>query len=104
MNMTYLICCLFLLAISSYLPRILPFLLFREKMKHPFMRSFLSYMPYGMLSAMIFPSIFTSTRSIASAIIALLVALLLAYKKLGLLPVACGAVLTVFLIEQLPFL
>lgn len=104
MSLTYLIGCLLLLAVSSYLPRVLPFLLFKEKMKNPFIRSFLSYMPYGMLSAMIFPSIFTSTESLISAIAGLCVGLLLACKKLGLLPVACGTVVTVFLVEQLPFI
>lgn len=102
MNNSYIILCMILLALVTYLPRVLPFVLFQKKIKNPFIRSFLSYMPYGMLSAMIFPAIFTSTGNLYSAIAGLFVALILAYRKLGLLPVACGAVFAVFLVEQLP--
>ncbi len=101
MNNAYLIICIIILAGVTYLPRVLPFLLFQKKIKNPFIKSFLSYMPYGMLASMIFPAIFTSTKSIYSAMAGLLVAIVLACKKLGLLPVACGAVLAVFLVEQL---
>lgn len=61
-------------------------------------------MPYGMLTSMIFPAVFTSTSTIYSAVAGVVVAIFFAYKKLGLLPVACGAVFTVFLVEQLPML
>ena len=102
MNTSYLIFCMIILAGVTYLPRVLPFLLFQKKIKNPFIKSFLSYMPYGMLAAMIFPEIFTSTGNLYSAICGLMVAIFFACKKLGLLPVACGAVLAVFLVEQLP--
>lgn len=102
MNNSYTIACMVLLALVTYLPRVLPFVLFQKKIKNPFIKSFLSYMPYGMLAAMIFPAIFTSTGHLYSAVTGLIVAMILAYKKLGLLPVACGAVFAVFLAEQLP--
>lgn len=101
MKQSYIIACMVLIAAVTYLPRVLPFILFQKKIKNPFIKSFLSYMPYGMLAAMIFPAIFTSTGNLYSAIAGLLAALLLSCKKLGLLPVACGAVLAVFLVEQL---
>ena len=104
MDLTYILTSMTVLAIVTYLPRVLPFLLFQKKIKNVFIKSFLSYMPYGMLAAMIFPAVFTSTGHLYSALIGLFVALLLACKKLGLLPVACGAVLAVFLAEQLPLL
>lgn len=101
MNKQYLILSMIIIASMTYLPRVLPFLIFQKKIKNPFIRSFLSYMPYGMLSAMIFPAIFTSTGSFTSAVIGLLVACFLAYKKMGLLPVACGAVFAVSLCTML---
>lgn len=97
MNRQYLILSMIIIASMTYLPRVLPFLIFQKKIKNHFIRSFLSYMPYGMLSAMIFPTIFTSTGSFTSATAGLLVACFLAYKKMGLLPVACGAVFAVSL-------
>lgn len=101
MNRQYLILSMIIIASMTYLPRVLPFLIFQKKIRNPFIRSFLSYMPYGMLAAMIFPAIFTSTGSFASATIGLLVACFLAYKKMGLLPVACGSVLAVSLCTML---
>ena len=56
-------------------------------------------MPYGILAAMIVPSIFFSTASLISGICGAGVAFALAYKKSGLLPVALGATATVFVTE-----
>ena len=56
-------------------------------------------MPYGVLSAMIFPAILYSTSSMISATIATAVALILSYRKKGLLTVAICAVLVVLVTE-----
>lgn len=89
------------LAATSYLPRVLPLSIFRRRIRSPFIQSFLVYMPYAILAAMIFPDVLTSTGSIYSAAAGALVALVMAYHRKGLLPVALAATATVFLVEQL---
>ena len=72
---------LLLLAGSTYLIRAIPFALARKKIDNVFIKSFLYYIPYAVLTAMTLPAIFYATRSIASAAIGLIVALIFAYKE-----------------------
>lgn len=90
-----------IMAVTTYLIRMLPMVLFKKKIQNEFIQSFLYYVPYAVLASMTFPDIFTSTRSFASASAGCLTALFLAFKKKGLLIVAIGAVLTVYLVECL---
>lgn len=90
-----------IMAITTYLIRMLPMVLFKKKIENEFFQSFLYYVPYAVLAAMTFPDIFSSTRSFTSASTGCLAALILAFKKQGLLIVALGAVLTVYLVECL---
>ena len=75
----------------TYLIRMLPFTLFRREIKSRFVQSFLCYIPYAVLGAMTFPSIFYATASLASAIAGTVVALTLAFFRRSLLTVALGA-------------
>lgn len=90
-----------IMALLTYLPRMLPLALFRRKIKNQYISSLLCYLPYGILAAMVFPDIFSSTASIISGIAGTAVALLLAYRKRGLLTVAVSACVTVFVTERL---
>lgn len=90
-----------IMTLCTYLPRMLPLALFRRKIKNQYISSLLCYLPYGILAAMVFPDIFSSTASIISGIAGTAVALLLAYRKRGLLPVAVSACVTVFVTERL---
>ncbi|MEG0615504.1 MAG: AzlD domain-containing protein [Oscillospiraceae bacterium] len=85
----------------TYATRVIPLVLFRKKIENRFLQSFLLYMPYGVLAAMVFPSIFSSTANIFSAIGGALVAILLAFFKKGLLPTALCATAAVFIIERI---
>lgn len=84
----------------SYLIRVLPLTLIRREIKNRFLRSFLHYVPYVTLAVMTFPSIITATSSPISAWIAFITALYLAWRGKGLLPVACVACATVFVVEM----
>ena len=75
----------------TYLVRMIPFTLFRKKIRSPFFKSFLHYIPYAVLSAMTIPAIFYSTSSLASSAAGALVALVLAYRRLPLIVVAVAA-------------
>lgn len=75
----------------TYLIRMIPFTLFRKKIKSRFIQSVLYYIPYAVLSAMTFPSIFYSTDSTVTAAVGTIVAVILAYFKLPLTVVALAA-------------
>lgn len=80
----------------TYFIRMIPFTLFRKKIKSVFIQSVLYYIPYAVLSAMTFPAIFYSTDNTVTAVIGTVVAIVLAYFKLPLTVVAisaCGAAL-----------
>jgi len=75
----------------TYLVRMIPFTLFRRKIKSRFFRSFLPYIPYAVLSAMTIPAIFYSTGSVPSSIVGTVVAVILAYFGKPLIVVALAA-------------
>ena len=49
------------MAVVTYLIRMLPLTFFQKEIKSPFIKSFLFYVPYAVLGAMTFPAIFTAT-------------------------------------------
>lgn len=85
----------------TYLIRMLPLVLCRKKIENRFIRSFLYYIPYAVLSAMTIPAIFYSTGYLLSAVLGLAVAVLLSVFEKKLLTVAIGACATVFIVEYL---
>ena len=83
----------------TYLIRMLPFVLFRKKIESRFVKDFLYYVPYAVLSAMTVPAVFYATDSILSAVVGVVVAVILAFFRHGLLTVAISAVASSFLTE-----
>lgn len=90
---------LLILAGSTYLIRVIPFVAIRQKIRNRFIRSFLYYIPYAVLTAMTIPVIFYATNSWLSAAAGLIVAVLLSLKGKGLTTVAVAACTAVFLVE-----
>lgn len=99
MEMKRILICVFLMALVSYLPRVLPVTIFRRQIRSPFIRSFLDYTPYAVLGALTFPDVFLSTGSLFSAAGGTLVAVLLGYRKQSLVVVALAAIATVYVLE-----
>lgn len=97
MNLKYAFTAVILMAIVTYIPRVLPIIIFRKEIKSNYIKSFLRYVPYAVLSALTFPDIFLSTGNTATAICGTIVALFLAYKEKSLVVVAIGAIVTVYL-------
>ena len=91
------------MAITTYLIRVLPMVVFRKKITNIRIRSFLYYVPYTVLAAMTFPAIFNSTGSLISGIAGCVTALVLAYFKRGLLVVALGASAVALLVKFLGY-
>ena len=85
------------MALVTYLIRALPFAFFQKKIKSQFIKSFLYYVPYAVLSAMTIPAIFDSTDNIYTSIAGTVAALVLAYFNLPLIVVSLAAALTAFL-------
>ena len=85
------------MAITTYLIRMIPFTFFTRKIKSRFVRSFLHYIPYAVLSAMTIPAIFYCTSSIAAAVAGTAVAVLLAFFDLPLIVVALSSSAAVFI-------
>ena len=95
----YFTLALFLTAGITYLIRMLPVVLFHREIKSTFVRSFLYYVPYAVLTAMTVPAIFFSTTYLVSACVGTAVAITLALLKRGLLTVAAFSCLAVLICE-----
>lgn len=100
-NYMYVLIAVAVMAIVTYIPRMLPLTFMRRKIQNRFIRSFLYYVPYAVLAAMTLPGILYATSSMLSALTGMLAAVYLAYQNKGLLLVALGAVFVVFVTEQL---
>ncbi len=79
------------MAVVTYLIRMIPFTLFRKQIKSQFFKSLLYYIPYAVLSAMTLPAIFYSTGNMITAIAGTVIAVILAYFNLPLIVVALAA-------------
>ena len=93
----YIMLSILVMALVTYLIRVLPLTFFKKKVKSRFIRSFLYYVPYAVLGGMTFPHIFYSTENTLYAAIGTLVAVLLAYFEKGLTTVALASVMTIYL-------
>ncbi len=90
---------LLIMAGVTYLVRMLPLVLCRGRINNRFIRSFLYYIPYAVLSVMTIPGILFSTGHIISAVVGTAVALILSYNRKSLIVVASLAALAVLISE-----
>lgn len=90
---------LLIMAGTTYLIRALPFAAVKKKIENRFIRSFLYYIPFAVLTAMTIPDIFTATASVISASVGLLVAIILALRGKSLTTVAVAACCAVYISE-----
>ena len=81
---------LIVMALTTYLVRMIPFVLFRKKLEKPSVKAFFDYIPYTVLSAMTFPAILYATGSFISAAVGFAVSLVLGFFEKSLLVVAIG--------------
>ncbi len=87
-------------AAVSCLIRILPLTLIRGKIKNPFIRSFLYYVPYVTLAVMTFPAIITAPQIPLAGILALLVGIAAAWKGVNMIGIAILCCAVVFICES----
>lgn len=91
----YLVTSIAVMALVTYMIRMLPLAVFRKKIKSQLALDFLYYVPYAVLSAMTIPAVFTScgdsTAAVISSLAGFAVAFVLALLERGLLTVAVSA-------------
>jgi len=90
---------LIVMAVVTYLIRMIPLALIRKKIKNKFILSFLYYVPYAVLSAMVFPAMFFASGNIISATAGVVVAIAVAFPSNSLVLVAGCSCLSVLLAE-----
>ena len=92
-----------IMAVVTYLIRMLPLTLLRKEIKNRTLRSCLYYVPYVTLTVMTFPAIIHATGSMISGSVGMTVALVLGWRGKNLPIVAffsCIAVLVTELLLQ----
>ena len=87
------------MAIVTYLIRVLPLTLVRREIKNVYVRSFLYYVPYVTLAVMTFPAILDACGSVWAGLAAFLAGVVLAWRGASLLNVAVACCATVYLLE-----
>ena len=92
---------LFVMAVVTYLIRALPFALFTKQINNKYIKSFLAYIPYSVLTAMTVPAIFFATGSVISAAIGFGAAVILAVRGKDLITVALCASAAVLVVDLL---
>lgn len=99
--MERLLLIIFLMAIVTYLPRLIPITLLTDKKLSPFVRTFLHYIPFAALGALIFPQVIYSTGNIKSSIVGCIISVVCAFFKLNVIIVVFGGIIGVWAFEML---
>ena len=89
------------MALTTYLIRVLPLTVFRKPIRSRFVKSFLHYVPYACLTAMTFPAILFDTTYVLSGVAALAIAVWLAFRGKSLLTVSLASCAAVFAAERI---
>lgn len=88
-----------IMAGSTYLIRSVPFALMRKKITNPFVRSFLYYIPYAVLTAMTFPAVLFAAGNVTAAAVGFSIAIIFALRGKSLTVVAAVACTGVFITD-----
>ena len=91
-------------AVVTYLLRVVPLVLLRRPLRNPYLVALLEYMPFALLSAMIFPDVYYATDPASAfpgavptpALAGAVTAIVLAFFRLSLPLVACAATIAAF--------
>lgn len=103
MSTTKFIAALLIMALVTYIIRLVPLTLFRKKITNKYIKSFLEFVPYAVLGAMTIPDVFTSTGSTVSAVSGTITAFILAYTGRGLLTVSLSACAVAYIVNLIQF-
>ena len=87
------------MAVTTYLIRVIPLTLLRKEISNRTFRSFLTYVPYVTLAVMTFPAILESTEEPWISFVGFGAAMVMAYRGVSLFAVSMGCCLLVFLLQ-----
>ena len=90
---------LLIVAGSTYLIRVIPFILINKKITNKFILSFLDYIPYTVLTAMTFPAAMYVTGNMVSGLVGLIAAILTTYKTKNITIAAVISCISVYICE-----
>lgn len=91
------------MALTTYLIRMLPMTLFRRELRSPLAIRFFHYLPFAVLASMLIPAVFSSTGSLVTALAGLAVGLVLSFFGRSLIVVALASSLVAYLVSFLVF-
>ena len=97
MNLSRLLVYIAVTAVSTYLIRVIPLVAIQKKIENRFFRSFLYYVPYAVLAAMIMPAVFYATGNLIASTIGFAIAMIFAYNKKNIVTVACARCIGAFI-------
>lgn len=89
------------MAVITYLVRMLPLAIIRKEIKNKYVKSFIFYVPYVTLSVMAFPGILycIGDKFTVPALLGFAVTIVLAYMRKSLLTVSVAACITVLITQ-----
>lgn len=93
-NLCLLVLCM---GIVTFMPRMLPLTFLNNLTLPRFLNSFLRFVPFAALGALIFPGLLTSTGNTNSALVGGAVSLLLALRGVNITLVVFGGILGAYL-------
>lgn len=99
MKMSKILLTIIVMGVVTYIIRVVPITCCRGQLKSRFWNSFLYYIPYAVLGAMIFPDILESTPHMLSAITGGIFAIILSLFERSLMTVVIGAIAVVYITE-----
>lgn len=88
----------------TYLIRSLPMIFVRKRITNRFIRSFLYYVPYVVLSVLAFPAILYCTDNMMCGIAAAIACAILAYLGRGLMTCMLGGIVAVIVVQGIMML
>lgn len=90
---------IFAMALVTYIPRMIPMLLLNGVKLPTRLKTFLDFIPFAALGALIFPGVLSSTGDTISAVCGLVVAIALSLAKLNIMIVVTGGIAAVYLYQ-----
>lgn len=80
------------MALVTYLPRLIPLLLLGNQKLPRFLSTFLQFVPYAVLAALIFPGVLSSTGDISSSAAGALASFVLSWLRFNIMLVVLGGI------------
>ncbi len=97
MNTPYVWICILIMFVTTYFTRMLPLVFCKGQIKNTFIKSILAYLPYAILTSMIFPEIFMDKFGLIPGILGFIIAVILSYFDLSLIIVLIFSTLATYI-------